>query len=77
MLLQQRLETIGNHSMRDLRPDLHLAALQKVSEEIDAFRKTWSHAMDARLRHFLTNASFAKALEWISRDESTAETTAD
>lgn len=73
MLLQQRLDTISNHTLRDLDPSTHLAELQRVSEELDEFKNKWSMQLDPRLRHFLTSASFTKALEWIDQHQDSTD----
>lgn len=75
-LLATRVQTIADHAFRDRDPAAHLEALKRVSEAIDSFREQHLTQLDARLRHFLTNASYQKALDWISRpagDEANAE----
>jgi hypothetical protein len=61
-LLHRRIAIIADHPWRDRDADDHLKALREVSEEISA----WAHAhrteLDARLRHYLANASYQKAL---------------
>lgn len=64
-LLRRRESIIADHPWRDRDPADHLAALKKVSEEITAWANANEAAIDARLRHFLTNASFAKALAYL------------
>jgi hypothetical protein len=61
-LLRRRLEIIADHSWRDRDSAGHLDALKAVSMEIQHWTDVHRHALDARLRHFLTNASFDKAL---------------
>lgn len=61
-LLRRRESIIADHPWRDRDPADHLAALKHVSEEITAWAATHDGKIDPRLRHFLTNASFAKAL---------------
>jgi hypothetical protein len=61
-LLRRRESTIADHAWRDRDPAGHLDALRQVSEEISAWTAAHHAALDARLRHYLTNASFAKAL---------------
>ena len=67
-LLHRRESIIANHPWRDRDPADHLAALKKLSEEITAWANTNDSAIDARLRHFLTNASFAKALAYLEEE---------
>ncbi|MDP3851348.1 MAG: hypothetical protein Q8Q59_12645 [Luteolibacter sp.] len=61
-LLRRRESIIADHAWRDRDAAGHLAALQAVSEEITAWGEAHPQVIDARLRHYLSNASFAKAL---------------
>lgn len=61
-LLRRREAIIADHAWRDRDAADHLEALKQVSEEISAWAEAHSQAIDARLRHYLSNASFAKAL---------------
>ena len=61
-LLRRRESIIADHAWRDRDPMAHLDALKSVSEEISAWAAAHQATADARLRHYLTNASFAKAL---------------
>lgn len=61
-LLRRREATIADHAWRDRDSASHLAALQQVSEEISAWTVEHQDRLDPKLRHYLTNASFAKAL---------------
>lgn len=67
-LLATRLQIIADHAFRDRDPAAHLDELKRVSEAIDSFRELHFDQLDARLRHFLTNASYQKALDWISAE---------
>ncbi len=60
--LRRREAIIADHAWRDSDPNGQLAALQQVSEEITAWSSAQTVPIDPRLRHFLANASFAKAL---------------
>jgi hypothetical protein len=62
-LLRRRLSIIGDHAWRDRDPAAHLEALGTVSEEITAWTSANRVTLDARLRHYLDNASFQKALD--------------
>lgn len=62
-LLRRRLSIIGDHAWRDRDPAAHLEALRTVSEEITAWTAANRATLDARLRHYLDNASFQKALD--------------
>ncbi|MFK7849549.1 MAG: hypothetical protein AB8D78_01115 [Akkermansiaceae bacterium] len=66
-LLKKRLKVIADHEFRDRDPSRHLNALQKVSEELENFTKTHQSEFDPKLRHYLTNSSFQKALDHISK----------
>ena len=61
-LLRRRLAIIGDHAWRDLAPAEHLEALKDISEEISTWTQTHRSEVDARLRHYLANSSFQKAL---------------
>ena len=61
-LLRRREEVIADHAWRDRDAAGHLDALREVSEKITAWAQEHQVGTDARLRHYLTNASFAKAL---------------
>lgn len=61
-LLLRREAVIADHAWRDRDSDGHLTALKQVSEEITAWSTANSESLDPKLRHFLANASFAKAL---------------
>lgn len=62
-LLRHRLTLIADHAWRDRDAAGHLEALKSVSEEISQWTTEHRTEVDARLRHYLGNASFAKALE--------------
>lgn len=61
-LLRRRESIIADLAWRDRDAAAHLDALKSVSEEISAWADAHRDAVDARLRHYLANASFAKAL---------------
>lgn len=61
-LLRRRETVIADHTWRDRDPAAHLDALKQVSEEISAWADAHRDQIDPRLRHYLANASFAKAL---------------
>ena len=60
-LLRERERIIADHAWRDRDAAEHLDALRRVSEEIAAWAATHRASLDPRMRHFLDNASFAKA----------------
>jgi len=60
--LRRREAIIADHAWRDRDPAGQLTALKQVSEEITAWSSAHPGQIDPRLRHFLSNASFAKAL---------------
>jgi len=68
-LLQRRLDVIADHAWRDRDPAAHLQALAKVSGEITDWTKEHRSELDPRLRHFLANASYAKALDFITAED--------
>jgi len=61
-LLRRREAIIADHAWRDGDAAAHLDALKNVSGEITAWAAAHQAQTDARLRHYLANASFAKAL---------------
>jgi hypothetical protein len=61
-LLRHREAVIADHAWRDRDASSHLEALKQVSGEIAAWTEQHGAQSDARLRHYLANASFAKAL---------------
>lgn len=61
-LLRRRESLIADHAWRDRDSADHLDALKSVSEEISAWAVANRNHSDPRLRHYLANASFAKAL---------------
>jgi 5,10-methenyltetrahydromethanopterin hydrogenase len=61
-LLRRRETVIADHAWRDRDPSGHLDALKAVSAGIDAWVQANHKDIDPRLRHYLGNASFAKAL---------------
>ncbi|MBC8126989.1 MAG: hypothetical protein H8M99_07585 [Gloeobacteraceae cyanobacterium ES-bin-144] len=61
-LLRRRETLIADHAWRDRDPAGHLDALKQISTEISQWTATHQDHVDARLRHYLANASFAKAL---------------
>ncbi|MGV3658788.1 MAG: hypothetical protein ACO1TE_01350 [Prosthecobacter sp.] len=68
-LLQRRIDLIADHAFRDRDPAAHLEALKGVSEEISAEHQRLKPQLPARLNHFLTQASFSKALEYLDSSE--------
>jgi hypothetical protein len=64
-LLKRRLEIIADQSFRERDADAHFAALREVSEEIDAKYHAVQKELPPRLRHFMEQASYSKALDFI------------
>ncbi len=65
-LLKNRLDIIADHAFRDRDPDTHLEALKSVSQEIDTYTEAHRAEFDARLRHYLSNCSYQKALDHLN-----------
>lgn len=61
-LLRRRVALIADLAWRDRDATAHLQALQDVSESIAAWTTAHRSEVDARLRHYLANASYHKAL---------------
>jgi hypothetical protein len=68
-LLQRRIDLIADHEFRDRDAAAHLEALKTVSEEIMAEHERLRVQLPPRLNHFLTQASFSKALEYLDSSE--------
>ena len=64
-LLKRRLAIISDTAFRDHNPQAHLAALREVSEAIEAEHLRLKPNLPPRLRHFLEQASYQKALDYI------------
>jgi hypothetical protein len=64
-LLEERLNVIADHAWRDRDAAGHLAQLKSVSERLQQEHQRQRGQLPARLNHYLTQASFSKALEWI------------
>jgi hypothetical protein len=65
-LLKQRLDVIADHAFRDRDPVAHLAALKDVSEKLASYSLEHQAEFDAKLRHYLANSSYQKALDHLS-----------
>ena len=65
-LLKKRLGIISDHAFRDRNPAAHLDSLKQVSEGIDGYFSAHKAECDARLKHYLSNHSYQKALNHIS-----------
>ena len=68
-LLQRRLDLIADHAFRDRDAAAHLESLKSVSEEIMAEHQRLRSELPPRLNHFLTQASFSKALDYLNSGE--------
>lgn len=66
-LLQQRLEIIADHPFRDRDPTAHLTALKEVSEAIQSYAAGHYREFDTKLRHYLTQSSYQKALDHLTQ----------
>lgn len=59
---------IADHSLRDTDSVKHLAQLTSVSEAIDKLFQEHRKELPPRLCHFLSQASFQKALEYLQNE---------
>ena len=64
-LLEARVDVIEDHEFRDRDPEAHLEALKNVSEAIVSWHKAHRGEIDGNLDHFLTGASYQKALLYL------------
>jgi hypothetical protein len=55
--------------MRERDAAAHLEMLKEVSLRLMAEQERLADVLPPRLRHFLTQASYSKALEWIREQE--------
>lgn len=65
-LLQRRLDIIADHPFRDCDADAHLTALREISEAIQTYTEAHHRDLDPKLRHYLTQSSYQKALEHLT-----------
>lgn len=66
-LLLRRVEIIADHPFRERDPAAHLSALKEVSEAIQTYVETHRQEFDPKLRHYLTQSSYQKALEHLAQ----------
>jgi hypothetical protein len=64
-LLEERLRVIADHELRVRDAAAHLERLKDVSLRLTAEQERLAEMLPPRLRHYLTQASYTKALEWI------------
>ena len=64
-LLEARTAVIADHGFRDRNPEAHLEALKRVSEAIVSWHEPHRSEIDVNLDHFLTGASYQKALLYL------------
>ncbi|MFT6863972.1 MAG: hypothetical protein ACJAVK_002534 [Akkermansiaceae bacterium] len=64
-LLEARTAVIADHGFRDRNPAGHLEALKRVSEAIVSWHEAHRIEIDGNLDHFLTGASYQKALLYL------------
>ena len=67
-LLRKRLEIIADHEFRDKDPESHLESLKEISMAIESEHEPLRNSIDARLKHYLTNMSYEKALRHIENN---------
>ncbi len=68
VLLEARLNVIADHEWRGRDPEAHWQRLREVSEAIMAEHEKRRGEMPPRLNHFLTQASYQKALDWLREE---------
>ena len=64
-LLEARIAVIADHAFRDRDPEAHLEALKRVSGAIVSWHEAHRSEIDGNLDHFLTGASYQKALLYL------------
>jgi hypothetical protein len=68
-LLRERITVIANHALRDADPAAHLRRLQEVSESLAAEHQRLRAHLPARLEHFMSQASYQKALAYLEHGD--------
>jgi hypothetical protein len=68
-LLRERLAVIADHALRDADPAEHLQRLQQVSESLTTEHQRLRAALPARLEHFMSQASYQKALAFLEHGD--------
>jgi len=68
-LLERRLSVIADHDLRTRDAAAHLEQLKEVSLQLTAEQERLAPMLPPQLRHFLTQASYSKALDWIRERE--------
>ena len=63
--LEARITVIADHEFRDKDPEAHLEALKHASEVITSWHEAHRSEIDGNLDHFLTGASYQKALLYL------------
>ncbi|WP_411847077.1 hypothetical protein AAFN60_06405 [Roseibacillus persicicus] len=64
-ILEKRLMIIADHESRDRDPEAHLQRLFVINDEITSWHESHKNEIDANLEHFLSGASFQKALDYL------------
>ncbi len=66
-LLNERLAIIANQNLRAEQPEEQLRQLRQVSEAITHWHEQHRTNLPAKLHHYLTQASFQKARDWLMK----------
>lgn len=64
-ILEERVTVISDHEWRDRDPEAHLEKIIAVSHKITVWHEAHQGEIDGNLEHFLSGASFQKALEYL------------
>jgi hypothetical protein len=65
--LQERLDVIADHELRQRDPRVHLERLKAAASRLDAAIAELPPDCDRQLRHFLERQSYVKALVWLEQ----------
>lgn len=68
-MLEERLRVIADHEMRERDAAAHLEMLKDVSLRLMAEQERLADVLPPRLKHFMAQASYSKALDWIREQE--------
>lgn len=66
--LEARIAVIADHEFRDRDPEAHLEALKNASQAIASWHEAHRSEIDGNLDHFLTGASYQKALLYLKTE---------
>jgi flagellar biosynthesis chaperone FliJ len=67
--LQERLNVVADHDLRNRDPQAHLSQLKSAASRLDAAIAQLPAQCDPNLRHYLNRQSYLKALAWLENQD--------